>query len=977
MSGVETYSFFGRVVRETSTVVPLERRLLCFGALVNDAKQTAEAGQDNTASAEEEGEEEGGAQRRRGPSERTPLIVRDAKGCIPFVHSGMYISVCAERGDLRQGVSEAHDWRDYEYRVLYVKRSAAASKMRAVDWRRALSTISVHDAVKRARESESRQSSRQRAPVIFPIKRREKPLIDALVAASSATNLCVADARMPEVTGWLRDQMWARYALEHGALNLLHTDLAETIGNLRLDAWRAAQAPICDLDELGRLIAEHCAAALAKQKRGASGAADEQAADADDEPKKKAPPPPPPPLKLVFFGAAVPLPAHHGAAGDLLASWPGITTKGLTKRQCSALVNTWSDPGERAVLTQAEAHNVLQLAVNMHRFRFNVQRSAHDERWCDTVFGAKRTARYVARNNNNGGPFGVERSEQAIDFLMRERVWMPAYGRRGQRLTLASFVGAAAMQFDTEAYCCTARDWASEKALADELLALDPLLVDVGVDQQLCHTGSLDALESLLIDRQVVLEGTDALDVLWLTAGNSPGARLRSVDALIAHAQHDTNEDRYAAELLCYDAVVICDTQRLSRAELLLVCRALRRVSAQRAELIGIGGEQPPFGVALLGDVSKAAGVGAFVHAYRSEALRSVAYRASDNETQQSQISLAFSISEEDEGAEADAARPVSVSEERKQVNWLQMALHNAADDAVWRTQLLKQMFGVRSEARRTLCVLPRASQIVERFDNAVDDGSQFYGTCRWLLLAEKHQLLSDTWRALGDELVTRNTPHLVTLGAQLRTMASAPHAQSAAERTVLFAAPFVGWRRRAVRVTRAWIASARLESTKTHFERDSRLLFVDARADSRPALDLDEPRLLIELMPDNSDFVDCDHRVCCRTWAANVMHVAVHRAQLSSQSFVLARDALPLYEPKTELVACAPLVPSSVVERAHEGAFCYDDLRAAFIDAAGPLVERLVLAGVTRVRAPAMLAERRGVPQQQLERILRSSQSS
>jgi hypothetical protein len=139
-----------------------------------------------------------------------------------------------------------------------------------------------------------------------------------------------------------------------------------------------------------------------------------------------------------------------------------------------------------------------------------------------------------------------------------------------------------------------------------------------------------------------------------------------------------------------------------------------------------------------------------------------------------------------------------------------------------------------------------------------------------------------------------------------------------------------------------------------------------NARAEARPLLDLDDPRLLIELDPESSEFDECDHRLCCRTWAPRVMHVATHRHQLCSQSFVLARDALPLNERGVELVLCAPLGDGD-----DSGAFCYDDLHAALIDACAPSTERVVLAGVQRDRVPALLVARRTPPQQQLASAL------
>lgn len=950
MSDTQKLTFFGRLVRESAHAVPASRRFLCFGTLApDDSVAGVPLGADGDSA-------------RSAPAKRSPVLVRDERRCIPFAHSGMYISVCVERGALRAGLSAAHDWRDYEYDVLYLRRVLVATSMRAVDWRRACSRASVDEAMKRARESESRERGQQKAVSVFPLQANERALVSTLTSAAKAHSMCVADGMIPETASEQRRELHARYATFHGALHLRHSDVAESIGALRLGAQSAAQASLRDLDELGRLLHEF---------GGAPPHDKTAAAPRRGRPKKRAVAPPA--LPLVFFGAAVPLPPECAERRGVLARWPGAQVQQLTKKQCATLVNG-NDGGGGAdnALSQAKAQSVLSVAVDMHRFLCNKRNATSDERWCDTVFGAKSLARYVLRRNNaeGGATFGAHSGDEAVEFLLRERVWRAAYGQSGgARLTLARESGDASplVHFDSEQYCCTTRDWAAESALARSLLALRPLLVDVGTDESVYGAAQRQQLESFLIDARVLVAGNDALDVLWLTAGvGGARAALAPVDVLYAHARHDTDADRCALELLSYDAVVICDAQRMSRAELALACNALLRVAEQRAD---VAGGHVPLSVALLGTVSAAHGRDAFTHAHRSRALRALRYGAAAPDVRS--LSLALSASDDDDD---DAARNVSF--ERAQVDWLRLALHNAADDAVWRAQLVEQMFGARSDARRALCVLPLVSQAAERFDSALVDGERCYGTSRWLLLAERHDALSETWAALADALATHPAPHLTALAAQLRRMADAGAAQarSVSESVVLFAAPFVGYRRRAARVTGAWLASARLERTQTHFERDVRQVHVDARADGTCALDLDDPRLLIELGGDNDmddasagEFDDIDHRVCCRTWSARVAHVAVHRAQLRAQSFVLARDALPLDERSTELVACAPL-------GAADSAFCYDDMYAAFVDACGPRTEKLALAGVSRARAPALLAARRRVPQQQLERLLRTT---
>jgi len=61
-------------------------------------------------------------------------------------------------------------------------------------------------------------------------------------------------------------------------------------------------------------------------------------------------------------------------------------------------------------------------------------------------------------------------------------------------------------------------------------------------------------------------------------------------------------------------------------------------------------------------------------------------------------------------------------------------------------------------------------------------------------------------------------------------------------------------------------------------------------------AVSLDNGLLLVQL--ENSfPTTGIDHKLCCGTWHADVMHVARHRNELVSQSLCNARDALPLDE--------------------------------------------------------------------------------
>ncbi len=111
-------------------------------------------------------------------------------------------------------------------------------------------------------------------------------------------------------------------------------------------------------------------------------------------------------------------------------------------------------------------------------------------------------------------------------------------------------------------------------------------------------------------------------------------------------------------------------------------------------------------------------------------------------------------------------------------------------------------------------------------------------------------------------------------------------------ESTLLLAAPWVGYHGRCVRVLRV-LAEVRPRTRLDETILESACLSIDAGSLTQ-AVSLDSDALLLELAPDTHTADYEDHRLCCDTWAANVLSVAVHRAHLCSQSLPLARDALP-----------------------------------------------------------------------------------
>jgi hypothetical protein len=112
-------------------------------------------------------------------------------------------------------------------------------------------------------------------------------------------------------------------------------------------------------------------------------------------------------------------------------------------------------------------------------------------------------------------------------------------------------------------------------------------------------------------------------------------------------------------------------------------------------------------------------------------------------------------------------------------------------------------------------------------------------------------------------------------------------------ESTVLLALPFVSYRGRCVRVARILaLIDPPVEVDAPIAEYECTVLEHGSLTQS---VSLDSDWVLLEL---DAAFLDVkcpeDHRICCDTWAANVMNPSMHRPHISAQSLPLARNAQP-----------------------------------------------------------------------------------
>lgn len=156
----------------------------------------------------------------------------------------------------------------------------------------------------------------------------------------------------------------------------------------------------------------------------------------------------------------------------------------------------------------------------------------------------------------------------------------------------------------------------------------------------------------------------------------------------------------------------------------------------------------------------------------------------------------------------------------------------------------------------------------------------------RWLLCCGRwHSDISACFTKLAQACGERPN-----LQKHLELLAEQPYRMS---ELVARSSPYIGYQRRAVLVTEFYRPHSVVEG---RMERE----LCSVYGHNTETVSLDTPFLYIEV---KSNGMHVDHRICCNAWAANILFVANHRAELSSQSFVQVNSALPFAKGHTNIV--------------------------------------------------------------------------
>jgi hypothetical protein len=228
----------------------------------------------------------------------------------------------------------------------------------------------------------------------------------------------------------------------------------------------------------------------------------------------------------------------------------------------------------------------------------------------------------------------------------------------------------------------------------------------------------------------------------------------------------------------------------------------------------------------------------------------------------------------------------------------------------------------------------------------------------RWIIVSANNKQTTDVYRRLSKMLTQlvaslETKKHEPAKVAQFRRLAGVFQQATSdfdlLRSHIVCASPYVGFasQRLCLRVLRVFIirylpqrndeiteACCKEFSLSNSNDNQSSGLVTDLNAPSNEVIALNNPLLLFQLEPcggaGDANTTQIDHRVCCHTWDANVIHVAQH-PDLFSQSFCAARDALP-----------SNSTLSPVVFMGED--YRYPDLYNALVRASPCVAERLML---------------------------------
>jgi hypothetical protein len=156
----------------------------------------------------------------------------------------------------------------------------------------------------------------------------------------------------------------------------------------------------------------------------------------------------------------------------------------------------------------------------------------------------------------------------------------------------------------------------------------------------------------------------------------------------------------------------------------------------------------------------------------------------------------------------------------------------------------------------------------------------------RWLITTNSFAEASKVYMSLKLSAEALGDDSGYELGRQFEELAKDPRRAAS---TVLLTSPYIAYQGQCLSVQQFYLY---MRPPRRGCMIDEGCCLALAASSEQQAVSLDSAFLYAKIEPSSHAI---DHRVCCQTWDRNVMQIARHRTDITNQSFIMARDALPL----------------------------------------------------------------------------------
>lgn len=744
-------------------------------------------------------------------------------------HVGMFVSAVVERAEMWQIVTadERATFRDYVYKVVYVKKWSSAS------------TVDLKACFADAKNAMIADERRTRGADALVVSKFKKKSVAALaLARSRGSHTPTFQVDDPKLTKAIASaSLFAKMRLAtlceigRSSRRFAPTVLL-SFYNLYAQAQRAYHARLpasFTVDQLiGQLKLTACQAASVSCAELVSM---KQIYDANYW------------HNLVFFAAIAPLEPH--LYGSVIERWPGVQWYPMRDRAITAHMRKFIEKNIPPASDYVDPHDAALLAYKLHQ---------EQQQWWrrdDDMFNVTELLTVVFCHNR--AQFAVRPASilaDAISLLLYVGAWRYVAPRTAQRMHL-TYRGT---KYAKASWMCTTRRYRLIEQLGRTALRVNPLLVrEYGTGS---YRGEYESAEAS--DGQTLCIYTSTRPTLSHQHSSSTATTLLSLDTILARERYYTNDLRIFSDFLAFDRIIVCDAHVLDAPTLLRLLRLCCLLVDDSDETIRFE---------LRGDPVPTSSFRDFIDSRRFVVIDAVDGEGGDDERSVRATCVAI-------------ARSIKVQSAR----------------AAFHERLMKDNCTAVLANRRWLIV---SGSNRDAGANAYPKIAEFYARLQ----------------QRGDD-ETSLAKHFLSLSSEPQR----------ANEFVYLHSPFVGYRRQALRIAEFFVLQLPRGTFADRVTRENCLLL--ASDSYTQEISLDSPLLYLRL---HAPPIDDDHRICCGTWARDVLHVACHRGELIGQSFVLARDALPL----------AVAVDTSSTGRASEETGVYfgndyrfDDLYRVFVHA-------------------------------------------